>query len=182
MVSRVRRSRALGAAGFLALNRFDELSSRDTRCQSCDFSIWRPVRGLSHSIVGLYSDSRFPGRCIVALDEHFDRLEDLPPDTLLGFIMDVRKVAIAVRDATGCDRVNMAVLGNDVSHVHAHLIPRYSRVEQRPKKSPWNDPREFSPLSEDASSLLIDQISERLARIQRNSVSLVGSDPQPTLF
>jgi diadenosine tetraphosphate (Ap4A) HIT family hydrolase len=181
MVSRVRRSKAQGAAGFPALNRLDELNSSDARCRSCDFSIWRPVRGLSHTVVGLYSDSRFPGRCIVALNEHFDRLEDLPPDTLLGFIMDVRKVAIALRDITACDRVNMAVLGNDVSHVHAHLIPRYSRVEQRPKKSPWNDPREFTPLSEDASSSLMGQISERLAQIQRSSVNFVGSH-QPTLF
>lgn len=120
--------------------------SAQAPCKSCGFDLWLPVYLLSSSRLGLYSDTRFPGRCILTLDQHFERLEDVHPDTLLTFVMDIRRASIGIRAATRCDRVNVAILGNAVSHVHAHLIPRYSDQEPEPNRSPWNDPRSCEPL------------------------------------
>lgn len=45
-------------------------------------------------------------------------------DTLLGDMMVFAKqVAKGIRQATGCKRVGVAVLGMEVNHVHIHLIP-----------------------------------------------------------
>ena len=45
-------------------------------------------------------------------------------DKLLGDMMVFAKqVAKGIRQATGCKRVGVAVLGMEVNHVHIHLIP-----------------------------------------------------------
>lgn len=110
-------------------------------CEVCGFVLWKPMVQLSHSSLGLYSDARFPGRSILTLENHFESLDEVYPDTLLGFTMDIRRASRGIREATGCARVNVAILGNAVSHVHAHLIPRWPGSESRPHQSPWNDER-----------------------------------------
>lgn len=45
-------------------------------------------------------------------------------DTLLGDMMVFAKmVARGIKEATGCKRVGVAVLGMEVNHVHIHLVP-----------------------------------------------------------
>lgn len=45
-------------------------------------------------------------------------------DTLLGDMMVFAKmVAHGIKEATGCKRVGVAVLGMEVNHVHIHLVP-----------------------------------------------------------
>src|SRR5690606_22953314 len=48
------------------------------RCAACGFELARPIARLRASTVALYDDARFPGRCVLALDEHATLLEDLP--------------------------------------------------------------------------------------------------------
>ena len=40
-----------------------------------------------------------------------------------------KKVAIAIKKATDCKRVGMAVLGMEVNHVHIHLVPLNSEKD-----------------------------------------------------
>lgn len=45
-------------------------------------------------------------------------------DELLGEMMVFAKmVAKGIKEATGCKRVGLAVLGMEVNHVHIHLVP-----------------------------------------------------------
>lgn len=138
-------------------------------CEECGFSLWLPISSLSNSHVGLYSDARFPGRCIVSMREHFDHLDEVTPDSLFGFLMDVRNCVAAIKMATGVDRVNVAVLGNQETHVHAHLIPRLPSNEPNPSKAPWEDTRTKRPLDKAEEESLIDSIRSGLVGILRGS-------------
>ena len=131
-------------------------------CETCGFELWRPITTLSSSFLGLYSDKRFPGRCILSLDEHFDHFDALPAETMYWFMMDVRNSIAAIKAVTGLERVNTAILGNQEGHVHAHLIPRNPVEEPRPDKAPWEDPRERGPLDVIEEGRLVREIQESL--------------------
>jgi len=123
-------------------------------CEVCNFGVWNPVIDLTRSRVGIYNDARFRGRCIVTLDTHFENLEDVDEATTAAFMADIKSTVRAIKNATGSERVNVAILGNAEPHVHAHLIPRYPAEEQFPNSSPWNDQRPRTVLSEDDMTIL----------------------------
>lgn len=52
-----------------------------------------------------------------------DYIFDLDDETLAGLMVFAKKVANGIREATGCKRVGVAVLGMEVNHVHMHLVP-----------------------------------------------------------
>jgi diadenosine tetraphosphate (Ap4A) HIT family hydrolase len=131
-------------------------------CIHCQFQLWNPISTLQFSAVGLYDDSRFPGRCIVLLDHHAENFEDLDEDIAAEFMKDVRAVAQALKAVTGSQRINIAILGNAEPHVHAHLIPRFPDNEDFPNSSPWDDPRPKTKLSGDERIALIHDISKSL--------------------
>lgn len=132
-------------------------------CKSCGFDLWKPIGNLEFSELGFYSDSRFPGRSILRLKEHRESLEELSDELALGFLQDTRKAMAAIRRATGATRVNFAVLGNTVAHVHGHLIPRFPENEELPGSSPWDDPRPRIKLSVTEDAKLIRAIKRELA-------------------
>lgn len=110
-------------------------------CVACGFTLWNPVADLTVSAVGVYSDARFPGRSLLVLNEHYEDLTHLPLDVAAAFHADLRAYADALREVTGAQRLNYAVLGNAEPHVHWHIFPRHPQTEPAPDKSPWDDPR-----------------------------------------
>ena len=108
-------------------------------CQTCGFELWVPVKQFRDMSLGLYSDAAYPGRCILSLDDHYGHLHELPPHLAMRFIRTQQIVSQAIMEVTGCLRVNVAVLGNTESHVHAHLIPRFVD-ESAPHRTPWEQP------------------------------------------
>ena len=52
-----------------------------------------------------------------------DYIFDLDDETLSGLMLFAKKVAKCIKEATGCKRVGVAVLGMEVNHVHIHLVP-----------------------------------------------------------
>ncbi|MEV5000374.1 HIT family protein [Nocardioides sp. LML1-1-1.1] len=109
---------------------------------------------MSASSAGLYDDARFAGRLIVSLGQHFDHLDDVPEDLLARFMSDVSRASRTLRLVLSVDRVNVAVLGNQESHVHAHLIPR-RRTDADPTTAPWQDPRPRQRLASHEHSELV---------------------------
>ena len=55
-----------------------------------------------------------------------DYIFDLDDETLAGLMVFAKKVARGLKEATGCKRVGVAVLGMEVNHVHVHLVPMNS--------------------------------------------------------
>lgn len=133
-----------------------------TACARCGFELWTPVAATVAVTAGLYDDGRFPGRLILSLVEHHDHLEDVPADLAVTFLQDAQRAVRAQREALQVPRVDIAVLGNQVSHVHAHLVPR-RRSDPRPTRSPWEDPRPRGPLDPGAKADVLHRLTQALA-------------------
>jgi len=152
-----------------ALHNSDMMVTMETNFRSplvtgcdCGFQLFNPVASLQVSHLGIYSDARFVGRSILMLDAHEEVLEELPEKLLAQFMLDAQRSIKAIKDSTGADRVNFAVLGNAVPHVHAHLIPRYREAEAKPNNSPWDDPRQKAALHEDELKQLVEKMRNQL--------------------
>ncbi len=52
-----------------------------------------------------------------------DYIFDLDDELLAGMMLFAKQVAKGIKEATGCKRVGVAVLGMEVNHVHIHLVP-----------------------------------------------------------
>ena len=52
-----------------------------------------------------------------------DYIFDLDNQTLSDLMVFAKKVAKGIKEATGCKRVGVAVMGMEVNHVHIHLVP-----------------------------------------------------------
>jgi len=135
------------------------LSTADIPCGYCGFILWEPIARTGTSKLGLYNDSRFPGRSILSLHDHFDSLSDIPMTMIISFVRDLQVAMDAIREVTGAARVNVAILGNRDSHVHAHLVPRFPDVEEFPDCSPWNDQRPKVKIPEGQAETLRTKIS-----------------------
>ena len=58
-----------------------------------------------------------------------DYIFDLDDELLAGMMVFAKKVARGLKEATGCKRVGVAVLGMEVNHVHIHLVPMNSEKD-----------------------------------------------------
>jgi histidine triad (HIT) family protein len=64
-----------------------------------------------------------PGHTLLIPKREVDYLFDLPEPAHDALWRAVRKVAGALRRATGCRRIVIVVVGYEVPHAHVHLIP-----------------------------------------------------------
>ncbi len=131
-------------------------------CKDCGFELWFPIANLGVSNLGFYNDARFIGRSILSIIDHHDYLEDVDRPTRLAFMDDIAEASRAIKLATKCSRVNVAILGNAEAHVHAHLIPRYPELEDRPYEAPWVDPRPKIKLDDKDVDRFVQKISYQI--------------------
>src|SRR4051812_22974114 len=112
-------------------------------CDDCGFELWYPiaVSGLEVTRLGLYAEDKFPGRVILALNTHAENLDLLDDETLCAMWRDAARVGGVLRNLVNAVRVNYAVLGNAVAHLHVHIIPRLE-TDPLPTRSPWVDDRD----------------------------------------
>lgn len=130
------------------------------KCTVCKFSLWYPICELTVSYLGLYNDSRFPGRCILVLKNHAESFSDLDTDLAQAFVMEARSAARAIKIATGAPRVNFAILGNTQPHIHCHLIPRGFPGDPIPTRTPWEHPTKKSELPIREQERLVARLNE----------------------
>jgi len=95
------------------------------------------VARLSCATLGLFSDARFVGRCVLVLDHHAEHFESLAPELASRFMADAQRAARSIRSVTGSERINYAMLCNQVPHLHLHLFPRGGAGDSNPRVSPW---------------------------------------------
>lgn len=75
--------------------------------------------------VVLVDEPDYPGFARVIVNAHVKELTDLDPSTLARLMAAVCSVEDAQRVVLAPDKVNLASLGNQVPHLHWHVIPRY---------------------------------------------------------
>lgn len=69
----------------------------------------------------------FPGHVLLVPREHFETIEDLPPELVEPLFADARRLAAAVREAMGSQGTFMGVnnvVSQSVPHLHVHVVPR----------------------------------------------------------
>jgi diadenosine tetraphosphate (Ap4A) HIT family hydrolase len=74
----------------------------------------------------LAGEKDHPGFCQVILDRHVKEMTDLPVDEASRLMQIVFAVEAAQRALLDPDKVNLASFGNQVPHVHWHVIPRFA--------------------------------------------------------
>jgi diadenosine tetraphosphate (Ap4A) HIT family hydrolase len=71
-------------------------------------------------------DRDYPGFCRVILNRHVKEMTDLAPDERARLMQAVFVVEGALRAVMHPDKVNLAAFGNQVPHLHWHVIPRFA--------------------------------------------------------
>jgi len=71
-----------------------------------------------------------PGHTLVIPKDHFENIYTLPPETWCYVTLAAQKLAVAVRNGMDADGINIAMnnestAGQEVSHAHVHVIPRF---------------------------------------------------------
>jgi len=79
-----------------------------------------------HTFAFLDINPRQEGHTLVVPKREVDYLFDLPAEDYRALWDSVQTVATALKEATGCARVVVIVLGYEVPHAHVHLIPSNS--------------------------------------------------------
>ena len=74
----------------------------------------------------LANDPEYPAFCRVILNRHVREMTDLPSDERARLLRAVFVVEAALRELLAPDKINLASLGNQVPHLHWHVIPRFA--------------------------------------------------------
>lgn len=91
---------------------------------------------LAHSDALLNFDQTFLGRSIIVPRVRADNLEALDDESLVNIMKDVVQFARLLKLEFNSELINYASLGNEVSELHWHLIPRYEG-DQNMGRPPW---------------------------------------------
>lgn len=83
------------------------------------------VAELQVSTLYLVKDQGYRGRCIVAYHRHVDELFELPKEEQSDFFEDISVVGRVLKTVFSYDKLNYAIYGDTVSHLHMHLVPKY---------------------------------------------------------
>ncbi len=120
-----------------------------------------PIGRLETSTLYLFREQTYRGRCVVALDAHETELFRLDDGTLRRFSRDVSTAAAALQRAFAPDKINYAIYGDLVPHLHYHVVPKYRNTQG------WGEPFALRPsgqqfLTDDDYKALIAAVAAHL--------------------
>ena len=124
------------------------------------------VADLEVSRAFLHEDQFFPGYVLLVLRRHAAELYELSAPERRTLIEEISRVAQALARVFRPVKMNYELLGNQVPHIHWHLVPRLATDPDL--RSPiWRVDHRPAPLAPAAAR-------ERIERIQRALAASVG--------
>ncbi|MEM1284352.1 MAG: HIT family protein [Pseudomonadota bacterium] len=84
-----------------------------------------PLCETPDSLLRVIRDARFPWLILVPRHPGLADLIDLAPEDEPAVMAVIRTASEALKAATGCDKLNVASLGNQVRQLHVHIIARF---------------------------------------------------------
>jgi len=84
------------------------------------------VAELGESYVVLADEQAYRGYCLLLLKDHAEHVTDLPLERQVRLWEDVSHLGSVLMRELSPVRLNYACLGNWMTHVHWHVIPRYA--------------------------------------------------------
>ncbi len=121
------------------------------------------IAELRESFAVLADHQPYEGWCILLLKEHAEHLHLIEPSRRLALAEDVGRVADAIARAFRPRRINYECLGNQMAHVHWHVIPRYAApIDPDPLNVIWGRPKSEleRPLDPENRAELISRIRQ----------------------
>ncbi|MFT3683528.1 MAG: HIT family protein [Phycisphaerales bacterium] len=114
----------------------------------------RVIADMRRTVAVLGDNQGLPGWCVLILKRHEEHLADLALDEQMALFREVAMVGNAVRAVCQASRVNYECLGNQVSHIHWHVIPRYGPdKDPDPGNAVWGfDPARLKGSMSDAEA------------------------------
>lgn len=110
----------------------------------------------------LVDDSGHAGFCRVIWQDHVKEMTDLSPAERQELMMVVFVVEEVLREALRPDKINLASLGNQVPHLHWHVIPRFADDAHFPDPV-WAAPRRIGHVREVEAQRLAQALAQRLS-------------------
>ena len=82
-----------------------------------------------HTLAFLSIGPNNPGHTLVIPKDHFENIYGIPDETLCRVMITAKKVAIAIKNGLESDGVNIGInneetAGQEIPHIHVHVIPR----------------------------------------------------------
>lgn len=117
------------------------------------------IADINNASVYLFRDQMHKGKCIVVYRTcHKTEWYQLSEEEQADFIHAVSETARALSEVFGADKINYATYGDEVSHLHVHVVPKY-------KDGPdWGE-----PFRDDRQPcvLTVEEYAERVEKIKR---------------
>jgi diadenosine tetraphosphate (Ap4A) HIT family hydrolase len=115
------------------------------------------------TIAYLHEDQFFPGWTVLVFKRHATELTQLTAKERSELIEEVTTVAQAVAAVFQPVKLNYALLGNQLPHIHWHVVPRL-REDPAPLEAIWSVKHEPKRLSPEAREQRLAQLREQLGR------------------
>jgi diadenosine tetraphosphate (Ap4A) HIT family hydrolase len=115
------------------------------------------------AVAYLHDDQCFPGWTVLVLKHHATELYELERDERIALMDAVTGVAEALAAVFDARKMNYELLGNQVAHIHWHLIPRRAD-DPIPRQPAWLLEHDTVVLPPAERRARIDAIRARLRR------------------
>lgn len=83
-----------------------------------------PIGDLALCRALLIDDANYPWMLLVPRRPGIVEIIDLPDSEQTQLMAEIAQASRAIRSATGCEKINVAALGNVVPQLHVHVIAR----------------------------------------------------------
>ncbi|NWF74329.1 MAG: HIT family protein [Nitrospirae bacterium] len=138
----------------------------DPACKACQGSWPRAdhfIADLGLSNVYLHNDQFFPGWTLVVLKQHATELFHLAPTERVQLMEEVSLVAQSLAQVYEARKINYELLGNQLPHIHWHLIPRLAN-DPAPSEPIWRVPHDLKSLSGSDLQNAVQRLQQALHR------------------
>ena len=133
-------------------------------CDACA-GIWPAadhfIADLGLSVAYLHDDQFFPGWTVLLFKRHATELFHLAPTERIQLMEEVSRLAKVLAETFQARKMNYELLGNQLPHIHWHLIPRLDH-DPAPFEPVWRVPHDRIALSAEQVGTTISLIKKRL--------------------
>ncbi len=136
----------------------------ESPCTVCRGTWPRPdhfLEDLGLSKAYLHEDQFFPGWTVLVFPRHVTELFQLTPPERVQLIEEVSRVAGALSEIYHAKKINYELLGNQLPHIHWHVIPRLPN-DPAPLEPVWRVPHPPVHLTEVMRQHTIDRVRSAL--------------------
>ena len=118
------------------------------------------IADLGLSLAYLYEDQFFSGWTVLIFKRHATELFHLAPTERIQLMEEVSRMAKVLAETFSAAKMNYELLGNQLPHIHWHLIPRLSN-DPAPREPVWSVPHGRVTLSAEHIRTTVSRIQQR---------------------